>query len=244
MTHKATSEGFSLIGLVVIIAVIGIIGFGGWYVWHKNQEGKAGKTGTAQLGGKGTVGDTKPVATDKPAADPYAGWKTYCDSYSYCFKYPTDWKLTVTYTATRPCDVGQIILASPDGSVNINYLNDNNKDGTITTLTAISTTAPTSANQDLTIVGGYTPYGTQYLPSYGIADATLLRTYPIVPNQSTAFPSTPEFTDQGASSHTCQGSLVSQPTQASDTSIDAEAWFTTPLAQTSLQILKTFNYKR
>ena len=73
----------------------------------------------------------KQVASTTRPADPYAGWKTYCDSTEKaCFKYPSDWTASVHGQG----NLLSVSLRNPSGNVLGNYMNNDTRDGFFGTL--------------------------------------------------------------------------------------------------------------
>ena len=238
-------RGFGLLGILLILLVLVVVAGSGVYVWHRDHKAKKPVSSQATTTAS-TTGSSKSDSSSSTAApaDPHAGWKSYCDTtYHYCFKYPTDWTLTVQLAAQQPCDAGQVTIANADGTVDVSYQNDNNDDGNLSAITPTSVEASNSANQGVTVLGSYlSATGSNYLPSYTVIDSSLLTTYPLTVGTSTQFPEPAEFTDQGTGTMSCTGSFTSTPAQPVGTLDDAKAWFTTADAKTSLLILKSFYY--
>ena len=234
MFSKRNTKGFALIGVILVIAAVVAAGVVGGYIWHVHHKPAA--RGSDSLNKSSTQ---KPSTSQQ--SSPYAGWGTYCDSmYKYCFKYPTDWKLTVETTPEELCAAGQITITNPTGSISMSYQNVNNHDGGVFAITPISIDKLDVAGQELTVIGSYSDRGGSTLPSYAIVDTSWLSTYPLAVGKSSQFPEPAEFTDQTTSKH-CAGSFSIQPT---DTPADAKAWFSTADAKVSLQILKSFYHEQ
>jgi hypothetical protein len=233
------NKGFGLIAILLAIVVLALVAGGGVYVYHKDHKTKvvtnSTKTSTSSTS-KSSSGST--TAT----TNPYAGWKTYCDTtYKYCFKYPGSWKLVTELSAQQSGGTGQVGLTSADGSVTVSYINVNNHDHAISQLSTMDVETITGASQKFSIVGGYISYGSGFLPMYNLADSSLLETYSVAVGQTSSFPTTASFTDLDTD---YLGSFFSQPTQQLNTVADAQAWFTTADAQTSLLILKSLYYQQ
>lgn len=240
MSRKvSTEQGFSAVEALIVVVVIAVIGVAGWLVWqHHHQQKKAATSSSS------TTTQTNKQSSNTQTADPYAGWKSYCDdTYHYCFKYPTDWTLTVQTTPQQQCDAGQVELSSPDSVVQLTYTNDNNHDGALASYTqAVATTALTSTNQSLSVIGGYSQLGSSYYPSYNVVDSSMLSTYPLTIGQETQIPQPPEFTDQGTGTMHCSGSFEAVPSTPLTSLSNAKTWFNTSGAQTALQIFESFRY--
>lgn len=235
---QLTEQGFGLVGGLLIVVVVALVAGAGAYLWHKDHSTEMSIGNSSSKSGSSTTTGT----TTTP--DPYAGWKTYCDStYHYCFKYPSGWTLDVGATAEQPCDAGAAALKSPSGSLVISYINANNHDQALSSFTAVSVKPISLGGQDLSIIGGYGVYGSGYLPTYSLADAATLNTYPVTVGQTSNFPTTARFADQGTGDSQCSGSFLSQPLQQLNTATDAKAWLDTADAKTSLQILESLSFR-
>jgi hypothetical protein len=235
LRERFSTAGFSVIEVLLIVLVIAALGLGGWYVYHRDHKPKAAISSNSQGSAKKT--------TAPPPADRYAGWKSYCDTtYRYCFKYPAGWTVNEQTVPEQPCGAGQVTITSADGAVTMSYQNDDNHDGALESITPVSISTLNSAA--LTVLGSYSVGGTTYFPDYAIVDSSSLTTYPLTIGVSDQFPGPPEFTDQGTGTKSCTGSFISQPSLSLHTLSDTKAWFTTPGAQTSLSILKSFYYNK
>ncbi len=113
----------------------------------------------------------------------------------------------------------------------------------------MSITNLSSANQALSIIGSYIavsgPPNTNGLagndvPSYRIYDSSVLSQYPIAVGHPTQFPSRGFFTDENTDRYSCTGSFMARPTFSVNSIADAQAWFDSASAKTSLPILKSF----
>jgi len=235
MQKKSSAAGFSLANLLAVILIIIALGATGWYVWHAKQVSNKPSTNAAS-----TSATTKPTSATKPA-DPYAGWKTQCDIYRYCFKYPANWNIAIFATAEKPCDAGEINLTSPDGKVKLDYINDNNKDGggLIGSYTITKTLPLVLSNQNLTIIGGYATAGGNQYPSYNLID-TPSSAQSITVGNTLDMPTT--ITDQGVGSLKCMGAFGLAPAKPLGL-VEAKSWFTSSDVQAGLTIMKSFYYE-
>ena len=116
----------------------------------------------------------------------------------------------------------------------------------------ISITNLSSANQALSVIGSYIaisgPPKTNGLagndvPSYRIYDNSVLSQYPLIVGQPAQFPSRGMFTDKNTGPGTCTGSFMAEPTFSVNSIADAQAWFNSTSAKTSLLVLKSFYYQ-
>jgi len=237
MTRPTSSKGFAplaaLLLLVIVFAIVGV----GWVVYHHstNHETKSTSTSTTQKSGQSAT---------KTAVNPYAGWKEYCDFYSYCFKYPSTWTLTVATAPTEACAAGQVNIDSPDKQADLLYQNDNNSDGGASPITPVSINAMASGDSTMKVVGNYQPVGIHYLPEYDVLDSSTITADSLAVGQTGEISEPALFTDLGPGLSTpCGGTFRASPVSQSQTAADAEAWFSTENAKTSLLILQSFYYK-
>jgi len=235
-THHA--KGFSAVEALITVLILAVIALGGFLVWHKNhasrptQQANSGQHNQSQNGAS---------SQKQTSTDPYSGWKAYCDIYRYCFKYPADWAVSDTVTATAPCEAGGVSLKSPSGEVGLAYLNANNKDGggLIGSYTITSSYALNVHGQNLTLIGGYaTSDGNQY-PSYNLID-TPSSAQSLAVGQTVDLPTF--FTDQGVGDKHCSGTLNVAPTKPLSLA-DAKNWFSNADTKSGLKILQSFYYQ-
>lgn len=246
MQKSLNSKGFGLVAVLVVIAVLVVLGGAGAYVYHRDHKTKSTTT-TNNSNGKPSTQTGKGGSTTPPVIDPYAGWQTYTDTtYHYSFKYPSDWTLTTTAT-TKIGDVGGASLLNPAKTVQVTYSNAYTQDSGAIAFTPSYISKLTSADEDLTIVGGYSPAGGlvgNYLPSYRAVDSSVLSSYPLTTGQQAQFPSNPRFTDSNTSSSTYDGALISRPAVSINTVSDAQTWLNSTDAKTSLLILESLTYQQ
>ena len=159
--QQLNSKGFGLIAVVIVIAVLVVLGGTAVYVYHRDHKAKADTSNTTSTSGHNSTQNKSQASSTTSSAtpDPYAGWKTYCDStYHYCFKYSSDWTLTAT-AATKVGDTGSASLLNPAKTVQVTYSNAYTQDSGAIAFTPSYVNKLTSANEDLTVVGGYSPAG-------------------------------------------------------------------------------------
>lgn len=222
--HSLNAKGFGFVGVLLVIVVLAAVAGGGAYVYHKDHKAKTPATSN-------TTSSKTSTQTNKTATtDPYAGWKSYCDTtYHYCFKYPSDWTFD------------QNIALSPSKTVQVAYNNPDTRDGGPMQFTPSYVGALANANQDVTVVGGYYTTGGNYSPQYAVADSSFLTTYPLTVGKQSQFTANPIFTDKGSNN---LGQLVATPATSITSAADAQAWLNSADAKTSLQILQSFYYQQ
>jgi hypothetical protein len=106
----------------------------------------------------------------------------------------------------------------------------------------VDITTPTTSNQGLSIVGGYTAssgLAGAYLPAYEVTDSSTLTSYPLTKGQASQFPNNPKFTDKNTGQSTYYGTLRLRPIPAVNTVVDAQAWFSNADTKTGLLILES-----
>jgi hypothetical protein len=239
------NKGFGLIGVLVIILVLALAGGAGIYVYHKNHKAKATTTTVAtgkKNSGSSSKADDGSTSTGK--ADPYAGWKTSCDSaYHYCFRYPTGWTISGS-TSSKAGESGQVTVLNPAKTLQVSYVNSYTQDSGVVDFNTTALTKLTSASEDLTVVGGY--YATSgvvgnFAPSYRVVDSSLLDTYPLTVGKASQFPSNPRFTDKAASTYS--GSFALTPATSINTTSERDAWLSGSDTKTGVKILESLYYK-
>src|SRR4051794_27069188 len=100
---KLNTQGFAHIAIVLTVVVLAGVAGTGAYVYHRQHNKKADTTASKTQVSSNTNHGTTP--TPSPVPDPYAGWKTYCDTVRhYCFRYPTDWSIETTSAQTTVID--------------------------------------------------------------------------------------------------------------------------------------------
>ncbi len=228
-TSHTNTKGFGLIGVLLVILVVAATGGAGVYVYHRNHKAK--HVATTSKSSTSTSSQAKPTPRTE---DPYAGWKTYTDTtYHYSFRYPAGWELT-----TNGAQGVAISLRNPSNSVLISYANPLVKDGGSGDFLAADIQSVTT-NAGLKVVGG--AFTANNLPTYSVVNASLLTTYPLVIGQTSQFEMAARFSDQGSNDN---GQLMAYPVGASfTTAAQAEAWFTTTDAKTSLLIMESLTYQ-
>jgi hypothetical protein len=106
-TNK-NQKGFTAVEALLIILILAVIGLGGYYVYHTNHKTKA------------VSASTKSVTA---AANPYAGWKSYCSTVGdICYKYPANWKFSSSFNQGPSPESDSI--TSPSGEVKVVYASD------------------------------------------------------------------------------------------------------------------------
>lgn len=239
--HKNQS-GFGILeGLLVVMVVVLII-IGSWGVYrHYHNTDK--NTAIPTLSSQKASSTSKTSDSSTATTNTYAAWKTYIDgTYKYSFEYPSGW------TLSNNQNVRGVNLLSPSHAVTIVYDNPGTNIGpqhlggsANVAFTPMSIDKLTSANEALTVVGGYyfNSSAGKYSPGYTILDNSLLNSYPLTIGRATQFP-TAYFTVVSASN--TYGSLAASPTNSITTATSAETWFNGTDQETAKLILESFKY--
>lgn len=167
---KTNQKGFSVIEGLLILVIVGLIGGIGWYVWQSNKS--TGKNQSASNSSNSSGAQQKKEApAQQEQADPYAGWKTYCDSMTNgCFRYPSDWD------DVRPLNDPAVKAAGQNKTttVNLEYKEPANESGLGSFVTKGVNTLAVN-NSTLKVVGGY--YTASNIPGYNVVDASLVQRF-------------------------------------------------------------------
>lgn len=231
MQKKTNVNGFAIIELLIIIAVVLVLGVVGVLVYNQQHKPKADTTSTSSSTSDKSKASTS--TSKQTATDPYAGWKSYCDTDNhYCFKYPTDW----TFNGGK--------VLNPSNTVQVVYTNPDTRDGGPLPFTTSYVGKLEAANQDVSAVGGYYTMGSNYSPTYVVADSSLLTTYSLTVGQQGQFIGNASFANEGTD---FRGQLVSYPTVSNasfSTLAAAQDWLNSADAKISLQILQSLSYSQ
>lgn len=236
-------SGFGVVGLLLTIVVLALVAGGGIYIYHKDHKTKvAVTTSTTKTSTSSTAKNASGTTT---ATNPYAGWKTYCDTVNgYCFKYPASWRLDNESQA----GITNLVVDSPSGGGEITYQNTYSADALIwSSFHATTDTTLSAGNGNLSVVGGYTLATEAYMPLLYVVDTSCLQANPVTIGQTGTL-SCDRFTD--ASDKDYQGLFSLEDPQASAdgngsfTASQSAAWLNTQDATTGLLILKSLYYQR
>ncbi|HXH26675.1 MAG TPA: prepilin-type N-terminal cleavage/methylation domain-containing protein [Candidatus Acidoferrum sp.] len=101
--NNKKQAGFGVVEIVVAVLIVAVLAYGGYRLYgHFSKPAATNNTGSNQTGGT------------QAQADPYVGWKTYCDTLkNACFKYPSNWVISA--------HSGSAIVKSPDASLEVDY---------------------------------------------------------------------------------------------------------------------------
>ena len=223
MRKKQTQKtaGFGAIGVIVIVVAIALIGLVAWRFYDASKSKTTSSTTTSS-----TQANTKtPVK-----ADPYAGWKTYCDTVEEaCFKYPADWTID-------PSNQNGIVSASilnPAHSIVGNYTNGDTRDGAPAPYYVAAVEDLSVPSSNFKVLGGFVATGASVSPEYKVVDTTF--TAGAAAGQQATLENTARFTYKDGH---LEGTFMLQP--GAMTQDQAKTWFTTADAKTALLIARSF----
>jgi len=221
MTNNKQS-GFGVIVIIVAIVALVILGYAGYRIYTAQTSKPVSTTNTTT---NQTNGNNTNQNANTQAVDPYAGWKTYCDTIEKsCFKYPGNWTL----------NSNSVGVTSPTGSVVINYIgNDQGYDAQVQFYT-VSLDSLTATNTNLKVVGGFESATSNVTPYYKLVDHS--QTTNLVVGRQTSFAKKADFSFPDHS----LGSLQAFPINTNFDITQAKTWFSSDDAKTALLIEKSF----
>jgi len=150
------SDGFGVIEIILVVVVVGLIGFVGYYAYSQRHKATTSTTSTQ--------GTTTPKQT--PVADPYAGWKSYCDkSTNGCFRYSSDWDDLI-----RGTDV-TALGGNKGETLTVEYNEPTDANGGLGDFLTKSVDAVTISGSSYKVVGGY--YTISNVPGYYLVDPSV-----------------------------------------------------------------------
>lgn len=222
---KKNQKGFAVLEGLLIVIIVGLIGFVGWYIWHNSATKSPSSSTTTVL------------------SNPYAGWKSYCDTKTNgCFKYPANWSIDPETSNTSSDDFVYLSISNPSKSVLVSYSSPySNPEKAGPGQFYAAAIEPLAASSSLKVVGGM--FTVNNTPAYEIVNNSQLKTYPLSIGDTSDF----EWANNG---FTNKGSTTESQLNAVDNALgstkepeQAKAWFKSEDAKTSLLILKSFYYK-
>jgi Tfp pilus assembly protein PilE len=209
-------SGFGVVEVILIVVVLALVGVGGWYVWNASQKSNNNSASTNS-------------GNNQVATDPYAGWKSYCDStQKVCFKYPADWSFTSDASSATVENSGKTVVVS--------YVNSDTRDGAAMPYYAAAVENLAVANASFKVLGGYVvPSSGDVIPRYKVVDAQFAAG--LIAGRQGSTTNTARFTNSDGST----GHLEVYPTNASGYDADkAKAWFASDDAKTADLIARSF----
>lgn len=239
LKHKAQRSnqenqlGFGLFSVLMLIVVLVLVVASGVYAWHRDHKAKGNATShtTTMASTAGSGSKSGGSGSTAASADPYAGWKTYCDStISSCFKYPPDWNAVSGFPGA---------FEDSDDKAYTSLSGGTTKDRAQDTVYVQSAEGITTSATPLTILG----YIDNNEPGYGVYDSSYLASIGIKAGM------TAQLVDGNYAFNGKVGdvSLVATPGEngyaAITTFVQAQNWFSTPAAQTCLKALRSFYYE-
>src|SRR5258708_14984525 len=127
--------------------------------------------------------------TPTPVADPYAGWKTYCDTVEKtCFKYPADWTLD-------PSNKNGIVSVTVENSTKSlvgSYTNYDTRDSAQAPYYVAALEGRSTINVSYKALGGFVASAATVSPQYKVVDST--PTTGLIVGQQASVANTARFT--------------------------------------------------
>jgi len=218
------NNGFGAIGILLAIVIFAAIAAVGWVAYRHGKTKSSASVPTQT---------NKTTTTQTVTPDPYADWKTYCDSAGkVCFRYPTNWALDAS--------ASQVTLLNPANNLEVDYVSPYAHDSGLLAFQPTVAADLAAPGSNLKIVGGvYLPANE---PDYGVVDVSLLSAYPLTIGQQTQFPNALRFTNthlNGSSSDVAFRARATDPMSSQQ----AQAWFSSADAATALQVLKSLYFQ-
>lgn len=217
-------QGFGTISILIIIAAIALVGFIGLRVYDASQSKSNGQVDKPSNQNGSTTGSQP--------ADPYAGWKTYCDTTEKaCFKYPADW----TIDPSNQNGIVSVTFKNPTASVFGSYVNYDTRDGRESPYFTTDMQELSVANANYKVVGGFNSSTPSVAPEYRVVDSKF--TVGLKIGQQATLVNTARFTFNNMNT----GHLQLLPKTSGMTQDQAKAWFASDDAKTALLIAKSFH---
>jgi Tfp pilus assembly protein PilE len=213
---RKNEAGFSPVEVIIVLIIVALIGVVGWFVYKSQHKAAVATTSTA----------TKAVP-----ANPYVGWKTYCDSTTKdCFKYPNTWTLN-TGTSINTAVVG------PSKAVSVEYSNPSSANvGGPQTFHTTSLTPLATANSTLKVIGGY--YPATNVPEYALMDSSLIQSYSLLVGKTSENVGYLDYKSKGGTASLTASLHGADSAPSSPSPVDS--WFSSTDAKTALMILQSF----
>jgi type II secretory pathway pseudopilin PulG len=234
---KKNENGFSIVEVLLVFVVVALIGFIGWYVWQtkSNTDKNLTKSNTTSTSGASQIANTP---AKQEAVDPYAGWKTYCDTAtSGCFRYPSDWNDVSALDAQRIKASGQ----NKAGTVNLEYSEPVQGQDGIGSFSTKSLAVITN-NTALKVVGGYYTVGNN--PGYNIADTSLVQQLGLAEGKvSTINSDSGLYFTKSSNKAELSVNLNNTTGSTSISASQANDWFSSADGKLALQIVQSFYFK-
>lgn len=230
MRKQLDRKGFSIVEALIVLVVLAAIAASGWLAWQHDHDKKKSSSSAPTTSQQAKSSGSSNSSSQR--ADPYAGWKTYCDTTTAaCIKYPSDWNAVPNFPGAfeNTDDTGYVSLTPGTGK-------DEAQD--VAYIQSIESITP--GTMSLSIIGyivngepGIGVYNSAYVSSGDLRSGATVR---IVDGNQT-------FDAKGG-----PATLVATPGAKGYASItntpQAKGWFETPEAQTCLKILRSLYYRQ
>jgi hypothetical protein len=225
-------KGFSAVEGLLIILILVVIGGVGYMVYHNDHKAKTVSASTT-AGKTSTASSTK--STTETTANPYAGWKQYCDGIDkYCFKYPSTWQFSDKSFPGQ----SYVTLTDPSDSVLAIYNNPYSGDGITGSSFTANLIAPLASDKNISVIGGY--WAEQAgSPMYMIVNSSDIS--PDTVTSGTVQLNSNQFTDTDNTAK--NGTMTLMPTTSSNElpASQVNSWLNSKDTQTGVLILKSLS---
>ena len=233
-----SEQGSSIILGFLLISVICLIGTLGWYVWNTNNSKSEESNIAKNINSTNETGQDVSIENDYQSGT-YDGWNTYCDeTTSICFRYPSDW-VPVTDGPAGP-EPGN--FKNPQQTLKIisGIVEPESKLTKPAYYYTKSIDNLTSASDSQKAWGGYMPGPN--IPHYGLVDSTVINKDGLTAGSTVSTYDTDLITVSLPSTTTKYSLCVMAykyyaegfwPTK------DADQWFSSDDANTSLRIIQS-----
>jgi len=241
---QKNENGFSAVELVLVLVIIVLIGAVGWLVYKDNHKNTTTSAKSTSASTKSSTSTSTKTTTTPAATNPYAGWKTYCDTQSStCLYYPSNWtaqaglgNVGIGIMANTNTDAEVLESPEPSNCANSQPGLGNNQ------FYVESVNSVTSNSLSLDVVGGYffnqLNGSPRYNPYYILTSTDNVSKYGVKTGSTVNFPDAWTCYDYGVISGEASSEPMGSTTYNSTTQV-AESWFSTSDAATSLEILQS-----
>lgn len=224
MRKQLDQKGFSIVEVLIALVVLAAIAASGWLAWRHTHDKKK------YVSSSTSAQQSKSPSKLSPPTDPYAGWKSYCDTATdACIRYPSDWNAVSGFPGSFENAGDTAYISLSPGSV---------KDRAQDSAFIQSVNELTVNAMPLSIVG----YIVNNSPGYGLYDTSY------VTSNSLKAGTTAQLVDGNYAFDAKSGTatLVATPGAKGYAAItnmaQAKSWFDTPEAKICFKILQSFYY--
>ena len=233
---RKNETGFSAVEVVLVLVIVSLIGVVGFMVYKNHNK----KTATNSVA---TTTTTKPTTTTQtktttPVPDPYAGWKTNCDTATNgCFRYSSDWDNLI-----RGTDV-TALGGNKSETLTLEYNEPTDANGGLGDFLTKSVDPVMISGSSYQLVGGF--YTVSNVPGYYLIDSSLGQQLGLKADATSKITNNDLYFTFASKKATF---VVHYNTAASSGAATipastANAWFTSTDGQTALKTVQSF-YKQ